>query len=94
MVNVKTMSLLIGAAIGAIFASGITSAIFLSKKEKIDNKSIGDIIIFPDDFENDQLFLQLTCSLDQLKTKKHAFFKIIYDKDNKYVKKSENYAKS
>jgi len=81
-----------GIIVGAI-SGAICSNVVNSKKNK-PARELGTLIIYPDDFNNDGLFLDLNCEISELKNYGYATFKVFYDKHNKKVKVKENYAKS
>lgn len=76
---------------GAVCASG---GLLIAKKKINKQYESGTIVVYPDDFGNDQLFLEINTSLEDLKSKKYGYFKIVNDKHNKRVQVKENYAKS
>ena len=83
---------IIGAIIGGLI-TGIGALLIRKSKDK-NEMNIGNIIVYEDDFENNQLYLEIGMSLDELKVLKHGKFRIIYDKDRFKKKNKVVYAKS
>ena len=90
----KLIYIFCGFIFGSVVSTICTSVIAKKNQEKKSEKEMGLIVIYPDAFKQDSMYLQLDCSLEDLKSLPCAKFKIYYDKDNKKVQDKEKFAKS
>lgn len=90
----KLIYTLCGFIVGSVVSTVCISTLAKRNQSKKPEKEMGMIVIYPDEFETDQLYLELNCTLEELKSVSSARFKIYYDKKNKKIQIKENFAKS
>lgn len=90
----KLICTLCGFIVGSVISTICVGTLINRNQSKKSEKEMGMIVVYPDEFETDQLYLELNCTLEELKSVPSARFKIYYDKENKKVQIKENFAKS